>query len=84
MQIIIKEWTLYALEYSLSIASIFLTCIVPERWDNVQVMQFLEIDQSKFRFTEFGSKSAFRLNNNMHNFYKCQKDYVHELHKLIL
>ena len=61
----------------------YLTCIVPERWDIVQVIQFLEIDLPKFRFSELGSKSAIKLNNNMHNFYKCQKDYVHAFHKPI-
>ena len=38
-------------------------------------MQILQIDLPKFRFTEHGSKSAIQLNNNMHNFYECQKDY---------
>ena len=41
----------------------------------VQVMQFLQIDLSKFRFTELGSKSVIQLSNNLHNVYKCQKDY---------
>ena len=52
-------------------------------WDIVQVVQFLQIDLLKFRFTELGLKSAVKLNNNMHNFYKCQKDYVPVFHKLI-
>ena len=46
-------------------------------------MQFLQIDLPKFRFTELGLKSAIQLNNNMHNVYKCQKDYVPVFHKLI-
>ena len=46
-------------------------------------MQFLQIDLPKFRYAEFGSKSAIQLNNNMHDFYKCQKDFVPVLHKLI-
>ena len=46
-------------------------------------MQFLQIDLTKFRFIELGSKSAMQLNYNMHNFYKCQKDYVPVFHKLI-
>ena len=52
--------------------------------DIVKVMQFLQIDLPNFRFTELGSKSAIQLNNNMHNFYKCQKEYVPVFHKLIL
>ena len=54
-------FSLYCIDY--------LTCIVPERWDIVQVMQFLQIDLPKFRFAELGSKSAVQLNNNMHDFY---------------
>ena len=46
-------------------------------------MQFLQIDLPKFRFTELGSKSVIRLNNNMHNAYKYQKEYVPVFHKLI-
>ena len=42
--------------------------IVPKRRDIVQVMQFLQIDLPKFRFTELGSKLAIELNNNMHKF----------------
>ena len=61
----------------------YFTCIVPERWDIVQVMQFLQIDLPKFRFTELGSKLAIQFNNNMHNFNKCQNDYVPVFHKLI-
>ena len=49
----------------------------------MQVMQFLQIDLPKFRFDKLGSKSAIQLNNNMHNFYKCQKDYNPVFHKLI-
>ena len=59
------------------------TCMIPERWDIVQVMQFLPIDVPKLSFTEFGSKSAIKLYNYMHNVYKNQKDYVPVFHKLI-
>ena len=72
------------LEYSLFYCIDYFTCIVPERWDIVQVMQFLQIDLPKFRFTELGSKSAIQLCNKMHNFYQCQKAYVPVFHKLIL
>ena len=46
-------------------------------------MQFFQIDLPKFRFTDIGIKSAIQLDNNMHNFGKCQKDYVPVFHKLI-
>ena len=42
----------------------------------MQVMQLAQIVLSKFRFTELGSKSAIVLKHNMHNVYKCQKEYV--------
>ena len=58
----------------------YFICIVPERWDIVEVKQFLQIDLPKFRFTELGAKLPIQLNNNMHNFYK---DYVPVFHKLI-
>ena len=47
-------------------------------------MQFLQIDLPKFRFTELVEKSAIQFNNNIHNFYKWQKDYVPVFQKLIL
>ena len=52
-------------------------------WYIVQVMQFLEIDLPKFHLTELGYKSVIQLTNNMHNLYKCQKDYGPVFHKLI-
>ena len=52
----------------------YCTCIVPERLDIVQVIQFLQIDLPKICVTKHGSKPAIHLNNNMPNFYKCQKD----------
>ena len=47
-------------------------------------MHFLQIALPRFRITELGSKSAIQLNNNNHNFYKCQKDYVPVFHKLMM
>ena len=41
------------------------------------------MDIPKFRFTEPSSKSAIQVHNNMHNFFKYQKDYVPVFHKLI-
>ena len=73
-------YSTFHLEYPLVLSRF---CIVPERWDIVQVMQFLQIDLPKFRFAELGSKSAIQINNNMHNVYMCPKDYVSEFHKLI-
>ena len=76
MQFVIEVWwTFYFEMFSFNCIDYF-KCIRPERWDIVQIMQFLHIDLPKFRFTELGSKSAIQLNNNMHNFDKCQKEYV--------
>ena len=35
-----------------------LTYLLPEMWDIVQIMQFLQIDLPKFCFTDLGPKSA--------------------------
>ena len=61
----------------------YFTCIIPERWDIVQSMQFLQIDPPKCRITEHGLKSTIQLYNNMRNFYKCPKDYAPVVQKLI-
>ena len=52
-------------------------------WDIVQVMQFRQIDLPTFRFIELGSNSAILVTNNMHNIYKCQKEYVPAFYEII-
>ena len=61
----------------------YFTRLSPIRRDIVLVMQFLQIDLPRFCFTELGSKTAILLKNNMHNFYKCQKEYVPAFYKII-
>ena len=81
MRFVIKaRWTFYVLKYSLAITSIIYMHI---RWDIVQVMQFRQIELPKFRFIELGSNSAILQTNNMHNIYKCQKEYVPAFYKII-
>ena len=58
------------LEYSLSIVLVFVTFIIAESRDIAQVVQTVQIDLQKFRFTEQGSNLAFVLKNITHNFYK--------------
>ena len=56
---------------------------ITHRRDIARVTQFLQIDLPRFRITELGSKSAILLKNNMHNFHKCQKEYVPAFYKII-
>ena len=48
----------------------FFTFIIPGSIDIVQVMQTVQIDLQKFRFTAPGSNLAFVLKNIAYNFYK--------------
>ena len=49
----------------------------------MKIVQFLEIDLPKFRFTELRSKLAILLLNNMHNCHKCQNENISAFHKII-
>ena len=59
----------------------FSTFITPGSRDIVQVVQTVQIDLQKFRFTAPGSNLAFVLKNIAHNFYKIQKGLVIEFYK---
>ena len=54
----------------------FFTFVIPGSRDILQVVQTVQIDLHKFRFTAPGSNLAFILKNIAHNFYKMQKDHV--------
>ena len=73
----------FVLEYSLSIVLVFFTFIIPGSRDIVQVVQTVQIDLQKFRFTEPSSNLAFVIKNIAHNFYKMQKDHVVAFYKII-
>ena len=61
----------------------FFTFIIPGSRDIAQVVQTVQIDLQKFRFTEHGSNLAFVLINIAHNFYKMQKGHVIASYKII-
>ena len=61
----------------------FLTFIIPGSRDIVQVVQTVQIDLQKFRFTAPGSNLAFILKNIAHNLYKMQKGNVIAFYKII-
>ena len=61
----------------------FFTFIIPGSRDIVQVVQTVQIDLQKFRFTAPGSNLAFVLKNITHNFYKMQKGHVIAFYKII-
>ena len=61
----------------------FFTFIIPGSRDIVQVVQTVQIDLQKFRFTAPGSNLAFVLKNIAHNFYKMQKGNVIAFYKII-
>ena len=63
------------LEYSLSIALVFFTFIIPGSRDTVQVVKTVQIDLQKFRFTEPGSNLAFVLKTS-------QKGHVIAFYKI--
>ena len=60
-----------------------LTSIVPESRCIVQVVQIIQTDEPKFRFAELGSNLANPPQNNKHNVYSLQKEYVTKFHKVI-
>ena len=71
MRFVINFWWFFVvLEYSLSIVLVFVTFIIAESRDIAQVVQTVQIDLQKFRFTEQGSNLVFVLKNIAHNFYK--------------
>ena len=76
-------WFFFVLEYSLSIELVFLTFIIPGSRDIVLVVQTVQIDLQKFRFTAPDSNFAFVLINIAHNFYKMQKGHVISFYKMI-
>ena len=57
--------------------------MIPGSRDIVQVVQTVQIDLLKFRFTEPGPDLAFVLQNIAHNFYKMQKGHVIAFYKII-
>ena len=61
----------------------FFTSIISGSIDIVQVLQTVQIDLQKFRFTAPGSNLAFVLKSIAHNFYKMQKDNVIAFYKII-
>ena len=61
----------------------FFTFIIPGSRDIVQVVQTVQIDLQKFRFTEPGSNLAFVLKNIAHNFNKMRKGHVIAIYKII-
>ena len=67
---------------ALSTVLVFFTLIIPGSRDIVQVMQTIQIDLQKFRFTEPGSNLAFVLKNIAQNFNKMQKDHVIAFNKI--
>ena len=61
----------------------FFTLIIPGSKYIVQVVQIVQIDLQKFRFTAPGSNLAFVLKNIAQNFYKMQKGHVIVFYKII-
>ena len=59
------------------------TLIIPGKRDIMQVVQIVQIDLQKFRFTEPGINLAFILKNIAHNFYKIQKGHAIAFYKII-
>ena len=49
----------------------------------MQVVQTVQIDLQKYRFTALGSNLAFVLKNIAHNFYKMQNGHVIAFYKII-
>ena len=54
----------------------YLAFIVHKNWDIVQVLQSIQTDMPNFHFTELGSNLANQPQNNTHNVYNMQKEYV--------
>ena len=69
------------LEYSLSTVLVFVTFIIPGSKDIEQVVQTVQIDLQKFRFSEQGLNLAFVLKNIARNFYKMQNAMLSHLMK---
>ena len=63
--------------------TIFFSSIIPGSRDIVQVVQTIQIDLRKFRFTAPGSNLAFVLKNIAHNFYNVQKGHFIQFYKII-
>ena len=63
--------------------SFFFTVIIPGSRDIVQVVQTVQIDLQKFRFTAPGSNLAFVLKNIAQNFNNMQKGHVIAFYKII-
>ena len=61
----------------------FVTLIIAGSRDIAQVVQTVQIDLQKFRFTEQGSNLAFVLKNIAHNFNKMQIGHVIASYKII-
>ena len=61
----------------------FFIFIIPGSRDIVQVMQTVQIDIQKFRFTARGSNLAFILKNIVHNFDRMQKGIAIAFYKII-
>ena len=61
----------------------FFTFVIPVSRDIVRVVQIVQIDIQKFRFTEPSSKLALVLKNIAHNFYKTQEGHVIAFYKII-
>ena len=61
----------------------FFTFIIPGSRDIMQVVQTVQIDLPKFRFTTPCSNVAFVLYNIVQNFYKMQKGHVIAFYKII-
>ena len=84
MRFVINFWWFFViLEYSLSTVLIFVTFIIAGSRDIAQVVQTVQIDLQKFRFTEQGSSLEFVLKNIAHNFYKMKKGNVIASYKKI-
>ena len=61
---------------TLSLHHDYVASIVPESWDVMQVVQTIQTDLPKIRFTELGLYLANPFQNNLHNVYNMQKEHV--------
>ena len=76
-------WFFVDFEYFLSTVQVFPNFIIPGSRAIVQVVQTVQIDLQKIRFTEPGLNVAFLLKNIAQNFYKTPKCPVIAFYKTI-
>ena len=84
MLCVINFWCFFVVvEYSLSTGLDTSNFILPGSRAIVQVVQTVQINVQKFRFTEPGWNLELFLKNIAHNFYKMQKSHVIAFYKII-